>query len=124
MKKITSIFLLFVFCFTSCHSVNHQQTKKAVEPHILVIFGATGDLAQRKLIPALNLNLRGELPESFICVGIGRKEMSDNQFREHVLKSIDTFAALKPERESGSKIFMSALSITLLTLKNPQTMSI
>ncbi|MCE5319457.1 MAG: glucose-6-phosphate dehydrogenase [Parachlamydia sp.] len=106
MKKITSIFLLFVFCFTSCHSVNHQQTKKAVEPHILVIFGATGDLAQRKLIPALyQLNLRGELPESFICVGIGRKEMSDDQFRGHVLKSIDAFAALKPEERERLKDF-------------------
>ena len=81
MKKITSIFLLFVFCFTSCHSVNNQQAKKAVEPHILVIFGATGDLAQRKLIPALyQLNLRGELPESFICVGIGRKDMAMTNF--------------------------------------------
>lgn len=100
MKKLTSIFLLFIFCFTSCHSANNK------DPHILVIFGATGDLAQRKLFPALyHLELRGEIPESFICVGIGRKEMSDEQFREHVQEAIDTFAGMTAEEKTRLKDF-------------------
>lgn len=100
--KITSILLLLILCFTSCQSA----ANKPIDPHILVIFGATGDLAQRKLIPALyHLQLRGELPESFVCVGIGRREMSDARFHEHLLKAVDTFAGMKPEEKEKLKDF-------------------
>jgi glucose-6-phosphate 1-dehydrogenase len=51
-------------------------------PTILVIFGATGDLSQRKLIPALfDLHLKGALPECLKIVGFSRREWSDAEFR-------------------------------------------
>src|SRR5881398_998722 len=52
------------------------------DPCVLVIFGATGDLTRRKLIPALfDLSCEGCMPPSFRVLGIGRSAMSDDQFR-------------------------------------------
>ena len=49
----------------------------------LTIFGVTGDLAHRKLLPALyNLAHEGALPERFNLVGVARREMPDDEFRE------------------------------------------
>lgn len=52
------------------------------DPCIIVIFGATGDLTRRKLIPALySLHARNRLPESFAVVGCGRSRLDSEQFR-------------------------------------------
>ncbi|HEX6306008.1 MAG TPA: glucose-6-phosphate dehydrogenase, partial [Anaerolineales bacterium] len=51
----------------------------------LVIFGASGDLSQRKLVPALHsLNCDDLLPESIQVLGVSRTEMSDEEFRQHL----------------------------------------
>jgi len=53
-----------------------------VEPCTLVIFGGSGDLARRRLIPGLyNLLLDGLLPSNFMVLGLGRRPMSDEEFR-------------------------------------------
>ena len=55
------------------------------DPCIIVIFGATGDLTARKLIPSLfNLYRNQGLPESFAIVGCGRTRLDDPQFRAHL----------------------------------------
>jgi len=55
------------------------------EPCILVIFGATGDLTRRKLVPALyDLACVGCMSPHFDIVGIGRKPFSDEQFRDEL----------------------------------------
>jgi glucose-6-phosphate 1-dehydrogenase len=52
-------------------------------PAVTVIFGASGDLARRKLIPALYaLHVSGQLPESLAILGNGRTEMTDDEFAE------------------------------------------
>src|SRR5271157_2506486 len=54
-----------------------------VAPTTLVIFGATGDLAKRKLLPALyNLAHEGALPQRFHLVGVSRKEQENDDYRE------------------------------------------
>ncbi len=54
-----------------------------VAPCTIVIFGGSGDLARRRLIPALyNLLLDGLLPATYAVIGLGRKTMSDEEFRE------------------------------------------
>ena len=64
-----------------------------IKPAIIVIFGASGDLAHRKLIPALyDLFLDKWLPEQFVVVGVSRTEMSDDQFREHLRSGVDQFS--------------------------------
>ncbi len=58
-------------------------------PTSLVIFGATGDLAARKLLPAIyNLSLAGLLPERLNVIGVGRRESDDDSFRRHAHDSI------------------------------------
>lgn len=60
-------------------------SEKRPDPCILVIFGASGDLTERKLIPSLfNLREQGLLPRNFAVVGISRSSMTDEEFREKV----------------------------------------
>src|SRR5512147_735002 len=59
-----------------------QEALAPVEPCTLVIFGGSGDLARRRLIPALyNLLLDGLLPPNFAVIGLGRTLMTDKEFR-------------------------------------------
>ncbi len=59
-------------------------------PCALVIFGASGDLTQRKLVPALYaLAAGGQLPPGFTVVGAARTEMTDEQFRAHLREGIE-----------------------------------
>ncbi|MBI1335391.1 MAG: glucose-6-phosphate dehydrogenase [Phycisphaera sp.] len=54
---------------------------------VIVIFGASGDLTKRKLIPSLyHLHLTGQLPEHFAVLGVSRTEMSDDDFRARALE--------------------------------------
>ena len=63
-----------------------------LDPCILVIFGATGDLTHRKLYPALyNLWLDKLLPERFAVVSIGRREKNDDEVRQDIVRSIQQF---------------------------------
>jgi glucose-6-phosphate 1-dehydrogenase len=60
---------------------------KKTEPHIVVIFGASGDLTKRKLIPALfNLHQQNLLGHPFAILGVSRTVMSDNEFRELMME--------------------------------------
>src|SRR5437762_1133961 len=62
------------------------------EPFTLVIFGATGDLAARKLLPALHSLWRGGfLPGELAVVGVGRRDKTDDGFREDVRTALGTF---------------------------------
>src|SRR6478752_1847044 len=62
-------------------------------PTTVVIFGATGDLAARKLLPAIyNLGLGGLLPERFEVIGIGRRAGDSEAFRRHAHEAISTYS--------------------------------
>src|SRR3989441_97511 len=65
----------------------------AVEPVSVVIFGGAGDLAHRKLLPALyNLHLDGLLPPRLVIVGVGRKAMSDDDYRAFAKDGVTKFS--------------------------------
>src|SRR5438874_463115 len=69
-----------------------------VHPTALVIFGATGDLAHRKLLPALyNLAHEGALPERFELVGVSRRDRPDSDFQAEARESIEKFSRRKPD---------------------------
>ena len=62
------------------------------EPFSLVLFGATGDLAGRKLFPAMMSLMQAKyLPEQFVIIGTGRREKSDDVFREDVKRDLLEF---------------------------------
>jgi len=66
-------------------------TPQRPDPFTLVLFGATGDLAGRKLMPAFaNLWRNGFLPESCAFIGVGRRETTDDSFRNTVRSAIET----------------------------------
>ena len=70
-----------------------------VHPTSLVIFGATGDLAHRKLLPALyNLAHEGQLPERFELIGVGRRSQEDEDLRDAALDSIQRFSRRRPDQ--------------------------
>jgi glucose-6-phosphate 1-dehydrogenase len=80
--------------------------RRPVHPTTMVIFGASGDLAKRKLLPAIyNLAHEGALPERFNLIGVSRGEMSDDEFRDEARKSITEFS----RREADEKVLDALL---------------
>lgn len=66
---------------------------KIAGPSALVLFGVTGDLAQKKLLPAMyDLAHRGLLPPGFSLVGFGRRPWSDDEFAGHVRTAVEANA--------------------------------
>lgn len=77
-----------------------------IDPCILVIFGATGDLTARKLLPAIyNLAREGLLPSQFAVVGFARRDKTHDQFRQEMKEAINKFSRVKPVDESIWKHF-------------------
>jgi glucose-6-phosphate 1-dehydrogenase len=65
------------------------RARRAPEPCAVTIFGASGDLTQRKLFPALYaLAIRRLLPESFAVVGVARTELTTEEFRERMRQAV------------------------------------
>lgn len=69
---------------------------------LFYIFGATGDLAKRKLFPAIySLYREGRLGEDFAVIGVARRERTNEQFREEVFQSISEFARYKAANDDN-----------------------
>jgi glucose-6-phosphate 1-dehydrogenase len=76
--------------------------ERVPDPAILVLMGATGDLAHRKVIPALYQLWRTNLlPHEFVIVAIGRREYDDDAFRAEIRASLDQFSRIKPVDEAA-----------------------
>jgi glucose-6-phosphate 1-dehydrogenase len=76
--------------------MTEKNKERKPDPCTLVIFGATGDLTKRKLIPALfDLYSEQMLPENFIIVGVTRVDMDDNDFRRRMKKANEEFGRRK-----------------------------
>ncbi|HET7340457.1 MAG TPA: glucose-6-phosphate dehydrogenase [Methylomirabilota bacterium] len=83
----------------------------ADEAFSLVIFGASGDLTHRKLMPALwSLYAARTLPEPFAIVGTGRTEMTDQEFRTRMRDGVRQFARLKVPSEQIWERFAANLT--------------
>lgn len=68
------------------------QQERLPEPQILVIFGASGDLTQRKLVPAIyHLKRERRLPPEITIVGVARREWSHDYFREQMREGVEQF---------------------------------
>ncbi|MBB65294.1 MAG: glucose-6-phosphate dehydrogenase [Waddliaceae bacterium] len=73
------------------------RSAKTAEPCILVIFGASGDLTARKLMPAVyNLAREGQLPSHFACVGFARREKENDVFRQEMHDAVSEHSRVKP----------------------------
>jgi glucose-6-phosphate 1-dehydrogenase len=84
--------------------------RRAPQPCTLVLFGASGDLTERKLVPALySLARDGLLPEKLAIVGFARRPMTDDQFRAKMLEGVRRHARNFSEADDLWKHFASTL---------------
>ncbi|WP_320668044.1 glucose-6-phosphate dehydrogenase [Prochlorococcus sp. MIT 1307] len=92
--------------------------ERVITPQCLVIFGASGDLTHRKLIPALfQLFLQRRLPSDFAIIGCARRPWSDDEFRERMAQ------ALKRETKNNTKgvtQFLEYLFYESVDLQQPE----
>ena len=71
-----------------------------IHPTTLVIFGGTGDLAHRKLLPAIyNLAHEGALPERFNLIGVSRADIPHDDYRAMARESIEKYSRRKPDEQ-------------------------
>ncbi|MGZ4290301.1 MAG: glucose-6-phosphate dehydrogenase [Gaiellaceae bacterium] len=90
------------------------QLRRRPDPCILVIFGASGDLTSKKLMPALYaLAVRGLLPERFGIVGAARTEESDGGFRERMKQAVQEHARDPFDDQVWSKLAEGTKYVTL-----------
>lgn len=95
---------------------------KPPEPFTLVLFGATGDLAGRKLLPALASLLHGKyLPAEFTIVGVGRREKTDEAFRDDIRKHFTEFRSNASAAENDD--FLSHVYYQRSDFTTPEGMS-
>jgi glucose-6-phosphate 1-dehydrogenase len=87
-------------------------SRPAPAPCTLVLFGATGDLARRKLLPALyNLAEDGLLPRGFGLIGVSRSDLGDEVFRERVSAAVRRYSR-RPPKEEVLTALLATMSFT------------
>ena len=80
--------------------------ERVPDPAVFVLFGATGDLAHRKVIPALFQLWRTHLlPHEFTLVAVGRRPYTDDEFRAELKQALDVFSRVQPvDRETWDEL--------------------
>jgi glucose-6-phosphate 1-dehydrogenase len=92
------------------------------QPTIIFIFGGSGDLAYRKLLPAIyNLYIDKYLPEQFFIIGIGRSDYTDTAYRNYIKKGITEFSRRKDKLEEDWKIFSKHIDYIKADLEKERT---
>lgn len=85
-------------------------SKKLSEPIALVIFGATGDLTHRKLVPALyQLALDGQLPENLHIIGFARRDWTDAKLRTEMQGALKEYARTRPLKPAVVKSLLARM---------------
>jgi glucose-6-phosphate 1-dehydrogenase len=94
--------------------------ERVPDPSMLVLFGATGDLAHRKVIPALyHLWRTNLLPQEFVLLAIGRRPYEDDTFRAEIHKSLEEFSRVLPLDEPAWQSFSERIRYHRLDFDDP-----
>jgi glucose-6-phosphate 1-dehydrogenase len=97
-----------------------SDSRRLIEPCTVVIFGASGDLTSRKLIPALyHLALEGALPTPYRIIGFARREKTDESFRAELRTALDQFSRTKPVQPEIWKSFSENLFYCQADISDP-----
>lgn len=92
-----------------------------VEPFDLVVFGATGDLARRKLIPALYHRMaNGQMPENAQVIGTSRSDLDDDGFRKLASEALDEFVSKEDLDPATRKRFLACLHYLALDVSTQE----
>src|SRR5688500_7147195 len=96
-----------------------SEADRVIAPAAMVIFGVSGDLTSRKLMPALyDLAVGQPLPEGFSIVGVSRRDWSDEEFREKMREAV-TANARTPVTEDAWQGFAKGLSYVQADFADP-----
>ena len=88
-----------------------MRTEYSIAPTAMVIFGASGDLTRKKLMPALyNLAAEGLLPANFAVVGMARRPLSNEEFRKQMRAAVDQYSRTGKTVDAIWKSFAERLS--------------
>jgi glucose-6-phosphate 1-dehydrogenase len=95
---------------------------RKAEPSTIIIFGASGDLTRRKLVPALHsLRCEGFVPEASQLLGVARSSMSDEAFRERLFGGVQSYARFQPGICELWPVYKDRLSYLSGDYDDPQT---
>jgi len=101
-------------------AVSSAVQRNTVEPFILIILGATGDLTRRKLLPAVySLFREGLLPDGTCIVGFARRDKNDDIFRREMHQAVQQFARVRPIDEDAWSRFARNLFYHRSTFDDP-----
>jgi glucose-6-phosphate 1-dehydrogenase len=96
--------------------------ERVPDPNIVVLFGATGDLAHRKVVPALyHLWVSDLLPEKFALVCFGRRDATDTTMRTDLRASLEKHARVKPIDEARWSEFAARISYVKGAFDDPES---
>ncbi|HZZ27357.1 MAG TPA: glucose-6-phosphate dehydrogenase [Pirellulales bacterium] len=94
----------------------------AQEPAVLVLFGATGDLSGRKILPALFALWQGKfLPDQLAIVGVAIEKNTDDQFRDLARKAVESHGRLKPANDDEWNQFAALLQYQSVDFGNTES---
>src|SRR3954468_24304748 len=94
--------------------------ERVPDPSCLVLFGATGDLAHRKVIPALYQLWRTNLlPHEFMLLALGRREYDDESFRAEIRGSLEKYSRVLPLDEAAWKAFSERVAYQRCDFDDP-----
>src|SRR5580765_7182891 len=87
----------------------HRRDSDALAPHVIVLFGATGDLAKRKLLPGMAYLVESSLAPEIRVVGTSLEDLTDDEFRALTKQAVDSFGTHKLTDEQWAS-FASRIS--------------
>jgi glucose-6-phosphate 1-dehydrogenase len=94
--------------------------ERVPDPSVLVLFGATGDLAHRKVLPAMYQLWRTNLlPHEFLLLALGRREYDHEAFRAEIRSSLEKYARVQPLDEPAWKAFAERVTYQRLDFADP-----
>ncbi len=94
--------------------------ERVPDPCVLVLFGATGDLAHRKVVPAMyHLWRTNLLPHEFVLLAIGRREYDDDAFRAELRASLEEYSRVLPLDEAAWRSFSQHIRYNRLDFDDP-----
>lgn len=86
-----------------------------------VLFGGTGDLAKRKIYPALfNLFIDKKMPESFSIIALGRRVFSNEEFQQNVAQSLRTFSRRSANDPAAVQAFLNTIRYSVVDASKPE----
>jgi glucose-6-phosphate 1-dehydrogenase len=96
-----------------------HRIQQTAEGAVILLFGATGDLARRKLFPAVySLYREGKLTDQFAVIGLARRQKTREQFHQDVLESIREFARHDVEKDEQFHEFISHFEYMSLNIND------